>query len=28
VGASEWMVIHSDPESGLAALVTQPPPAA
>jgi anti-sigma B factor antagonist len=25
VGASEWMAIHADPESGLAALVTQPP---
>jgi anti-anti-sigma factor len=25
VGASEWMVIHTDPESGLAALVSPPP---
>ena len=25
VGASEWMAIHTDPESGLAALVSQPP---
>jgi anti-sigma B factor antagonist len=25
VGASEWMGIHADPASGLAALVTQPP---
>jgi anti-sigma B factor antagonist len=25
VGASEWMAIHADPESGLAALVSQPP---
>ena len=24
VGASEWMAVHADPESGLAALVTQP----
>jgi anti-sigma B factor antagonist len=25
VGASEWMAIHTDPESGLAALVSPPP---
>jgi anti-sigma B factor antagonist len=25
VGAAEWMTIHTDPESGLAALVSPPP---
>jgi anti-sigma B factor antagonist len=25
VGAGEWMAIHEDPESGLAALVSRPP---
>jgi anti-sigma B factor antagonist len=25
VGASEWLAIHTDPESGLAALVSPPP---
>jgi anti-sigma B factor antagonist len=28
VGAAEWMAIHTDPESGLAALVSPPPRAA
>jgi anti-sigma B factor antagonist len=28
VGASEWMAIHADPESGMAALVSPPPRAA